>query len=115
MASLANIYFKLETLEQMVKNIRLNGYNGVSIDLSINDTANNYEQNISAYLSQTKEQRQAKEKKIYVANGNVFWTDGNIVAIKKENKQNNNSSIKSNTVTQNAIEEAEVVSDDLPF
>jgi len=48
--------------------------------ISISDEPNDYGQNVSMYLSQTKEQREAKEKRTYVANGQVIWTDGNIVA-----------------------------------
>lgn len=48
--------------------------------ISISDDPNDYGQNVSMYLSQTKEQREAKEKRTYVANGQVIWTDGNIVA-----------------------------------
>ena len=48
--------------------------------ISISDTPNDYGQNVSMYLSQSKEQREAKEKRTYVANGEVIWTDGVIVA-----------------------------------
>jgi hypothetical protein len=41
-------------------------------------------QNVSAYDSQTKEEREAKKPKAYIGNGNVVWTDGNIKAVKKE-------------------------------
>jgi hypothetical protein len=48
--------------------------------ISISDTANEYGQNVSMYLAQSKEQRDAKEKRVYLANGNVIWTDGIIVS-----------------------------------
>lgn len=46
--------------------------------ISISDEVNQYGQNVSVYESQTKEQREAKEKKKYIGNGKVFWTDGKI-------------------------------------
>ena len=49
-----------------------------NITVSINDDTNQYGQNASASISQTKEQRDAKEAKVYVGNGKVVWTDGNI-------------------------------------
>lgn len=49
-----------------------------NITVSINDDTNQYGQNASASISQTKEQREAKEAKVYVGNGKVVWTDGNI-------------------------------------
>jgi hypothetical protein len=53
--------------------------------VSISNDTNDYGQNVVMYVSQTKEQREAKEKKNYVANGSVVWTDGKIVtATKKE-------------------------------
>ena len=60
-----------------------------SIDLSINDDVNDYGQNIKAYVSQSKEDREAKKDKFYVGNGKTFWTDGKItVAAKKETIHN---------------------------
>ena len=53
--------------------------------ISINDTTDTYGNNVSIYESQTKEEREAKAKKNYFANGKVVWTDGKItVAEKKE-------------------------------
>jgi len=52
--------------------------------LSINDEANQWGQNVSLTDSQTKEEREAKKAKVYLGNGNVVWTDGNIKVVKKE-------------------------------
>lgn len=49
-----------------------------NITISINDDTNQYGQNASAYNSQTKEEREAKEAKSYVGNGRVVWTDGTV-------------------------------------
>ena len=46
--------------------------------LSINDDTNEYGQNITMYEEQTKEQREAKVKRVYIGNGKIFWTDGKI-------------------------------------
>lgn len=51
---------------------------GIELTASINDESNNYGQNVSVYVSQSKEEREAGQKKFYVGNGNVFWTDGKI-------------------------------------
>ena len=56
--------------------------------INISDTTDSYGNNVSMFKSQTKEQREAKEKRTYVGNGKVFWTDGNIV--KAEKKESNN-------------------------
>ena len=47
--------------------------------MSINDTQDNYGNNASVFVTQTKEEREAKAKKVYVGNGKVTWTDGKIV------------------------------------
>ena len=52
--------------------------------VAINDEPNQWGQNVSAYDSQTKEEREAKKAKTYLGNGNVVWTDGKITAVKKE-------------------------------
>ena len=56
--------------------------------INISDTTDSYGNNVSMFKSQTKEQREAKEKRTYVGNGKVFWTNGNI--LKAEKKESNN-------------------------
>jgi hypothetical protein len=93
MSSLLNIYFKKEDLQKM-----LNASNdkGLSVTVSVNDVTNQWGQNCTAFISQTKEQRETKAPKIYVGNGNVQWTDGNIVkAESKERPQQVNEGNKS--------------------
>lgn len=87
MATLANIYIKLEMLETLVHVLKTKSEKGVTIDISINDTANNYGQNLSGYISQTIEQRNEKKPKYYVGNGKVVWTDGKIQTAKKQDEQ----------------------------
>lgn len=85
MSSLNNIYIKVETLETLLNVVKKKGEKGLSIDISISDETNQFGQNLTAYVSQTKEQREAKAKRYYVGNGKCFWTDGKInVAIKNE-------------------------------
>lgn len=79
MAALGEIYFKKETLQTLVDVLNKKGENGVSITVSINDDSNEWGQNISAFVSQSKEEREAKKKRFYVGNGKVFWNDSKIV------------------------------------
>ena len=89
MSSLNSLYLKLSTLKEMVDVLERKQENGISITVSINDEVNNYGQNISAFVAQTKEQREAKTNKFYVGNGRTVWTDGKIQAFeyKKDNAQ----------------------------
>ena len=47
-----------------------------NLTMSVNDKTDQYGNNASVFVSQTKEQREAKEPKKYVGNGRVTWTDG---------------------------------------
>ena len=51
---------------------------------SINDELDKYGNNVAITQQQTKEQREAKEKKVYVGNGKVAWTNGKIEVAKKD-------------------------------
>jgi CRISPR/Cas system Type II protein with McrA/HNH and RuvC-like nuclease domain len=103
MSSLSNIYIKVETLETLLATVKKKGEKGISIDISINEESNDYGQNLSAYVSQTKEQREEKVKRFYIGNGKCFWTDGKIEIAKKK---------EVHEATPLANNEAD---DDLPF
>lgn len=60
---------------------------GISITLSINDDSNQWGQNVSSYVSQSKEQRDAGKEKFYVGNGRVFWENGKITKGEKPEEQ----------------------------
>lgn len=83
MATLLDLYLKIETLETLVQTLKTKNQKGVGITISVNDETNQFGQNVSSYVSQTKEDREAQKKKFYVGNGKVFWTDGNIKKAEK--------------------------------
>ena len=84
MSSLSSFYLKKETLETLLKTVNAKGEKGVEITISISDEQNNYGQNVSGFVSHTKEQRYAKKQRYFVGNGKVFWSDGKITVAKKE-------------------------------
>lgn len=103
MSALGAIYMKKETLSKLVEVLNQRGENGIEITLSISDETNQYGQNVTGFVSQTKEQREEKKPKIYVGNGKVFWTDGTIKVAEKKTE---------------SVQGADVVepeSDDFPF
>jgi hypothetical protein len=83
MSSLNNLYIKTETLETLLNVVKQKGEKGISIDISLSDETNQYGQNLSAYVTQTKEQRDEKKPRFYVGNGKTFWSDGKITVAKK--------------------------------
>ena len=103
MAALLDLYLKESTLETLLATVRKKGEKGVSLTVSVNDETNQYGQNVSAYVSQTKEQREAKKDRFFTGNGKVFWTDGKVV--KADGKTND----------QQVSQVAESNEDILPF
>ena len=105
MSSLSEIYFKIETLKTLADTLAKKGEKGISITISTNDETNDYGQNVTAFVAQSKEDREAKKNRFYVGNGKVFWNDGKITnAAKKEE-------------THNAVPDVQVPDEDggLPF
>jgi len=105
MSSLSNVYIKKETLEVLLKTLNAKGEKGISIDISIGEQSNDYGQNLSAYVSQSKEEREAKKQRYYIGNGKCFWTDGKIEVAKK----------KEEVHTAEVINDKSEEQDDLPF
>ena len=81
MSALANISIDLDKIPQ---DAIYQGKKGryVSITVSVNDELDSYGNQVAASISQSKEQREAKDKKTYVGNGNVVWVgDTGVTAI----------------------------------
>jgi hypothetical protein len=104
MASL--IELKLD-LEKLKKEKYFKGKKGTyyTVTLSVSDDTNDWGQNVSAFDSLTKEERDAKVSKNFVGNGKVIWTDGKIT--KADIQENSSSSKKSKSILGE--------DDDLPF
>lgn len=94
MASLNSLYIKKETLQKMLDVLNKKNEKGIELTVSINDEVNNYDQNVGAFVSQSKEQRDSKKEKFYVGNGRTFWTDGKIKVPEKI------ETVKAEVVTQ---------------
>ena len=107
MASLSSVYIKKETLEVLLKTVNAKQEKGVEITVSLNDEKNQFEQDVSAYVSQSKEQREQKKPRYYVGNGKTFWMS-EVVA---------KSAAKSAAALSSGdkFEDAVVVEDTLPF
>ena len=79
MSSLSEIYVKKSTLETILKALNAKQgkeSEGVKLTISLSDQTNNFGQNVSVYVAQTKEQRDAKTPLFYVGNGKTFWSKG---------------------------------------
>ena len=89
MASLINLNINVENLpkEKFVKGKKGVYYN---LTISVNDDTNQFGQNVSAFDSQTKEEREAKKPKQYIGNGKVVWTDGKSTKAQQEPQPQDN-------------------------
>jgi len=68
----------------------------LTLTIAISDEINQYNQNVSAWESQTKEDRESKVERNYVGNGKVIFTEGLITAVVTEEKKP--SKKKENTI-----------------
>jgi len=48
----------------------------INVTIAVNNDPDNFGQHCSITVQQTKEERDAKEKKLYLGNGKVVWSDG---------------------------------------
>jgi hypothetical protein len=81
----AIVNFSLD-LTKLPKEKMIKGKKGTYINLSlnVNDQTNQYGKNASVIVSQSREEREAKQDRIYVGNGRVIWTDGNITTAEQK-------------------------------
>jgi hypothetical protein len=85
MGALINLSLRVDQLPKEKFVAGKDGKVYYNFTINVNDDANQFGQNVSAFDSQTKEERDVKKPKNYIGNGSVVWTDGNIKAIKKDN------------------------------
>jgi hypothetical protein len=83
MGAIINFSVNLDKLDKS-RIIKGKSGNYLNLTLSVNDEVSQYGDNASIFISQTKEERDAKAQRTYVGNGKVAWTDGNIQAIQRE-------------------------------
>ena len=105
MASLSSVYIKKEILEVLLKTVNAKQEKGVEITVNLSDKKNQYNQDVSAYVSQSKEQRDAKKPRYYVGNGKTFWVGEDKPAVESAAAPSSGDK----------FEDAVVVEEDLPF
>lgn len=89
MAILADLYVKTETIETILKTLKDKNAKGVAFTIALNQDGGEYNQNVKAFVSQTKEQSEAKTPKFYVGNGKVFWNNGEVIPVMKKDGASN--------------------------
>lgn len=92
-----------------VSDLKVNEKGYANINVAINDEVNQWGQNCSAWVQQTKEEREAKDQRKYVGNGKVVFTNDEGIT-KPEYKQE-----VTNGEFNAARNEAPATNSDLPF
>lgn len=82
-----------------------NGKKYLNLTASVNDETNDYGQNTSIYVSQSKEEREQKLNRQYLGNGKVVYVNGDVVVAGQQPQP-------SQVVNPDVTKEQE---DDLPF
>ena len=73
MAKIVNFSINLDKIDESKL---IKGKKGTYLNLtgSVNDEVNEFGDDFSVYLSQSKEEREAKQKRMYIGNGRVVWS-----------------------------------------
>lgn len=58
----------------------------LNLDIWVNKEANEWGNNVSCHITQTVDESKSRAKKVYLGNGNVELTDGEVVASPKRKK-----------------------------
>lgn len=66
-----------------------NGAKYYNMNIIVNDDFDQYNNNVQVTDSQTKQQREAKEKRNFIGNGRVIWS--NLADVKKDAPQQDNN------------------------
>lgn len=78
MASLISISLVKSKMKGHTWQVGKNGEEYLPITISVNDGPDKFGNNCAAWVGQSKEEREAKAPKKYIANGRVVWGVGKI-------------------------------------
>lgn len=92
MAHMNDLYVKLDVLETLVKTIKAKGEKGIALTIATNNEANQYGQNVSAWVSQKQDEKD--KPRFYVGNGRVVWVDSNSNVFKPERNSQPSSGVQ---------------------
>lgn len=90
MSALVNFSINLNKVPKTAVTSK-NGKAYLNLTMSVNDETK-FGNNTGVFIRQTKEQRDAKDKKEYIGNGQVVWTSGDVVVAEKEETESETTS-----------------------
>ncbi len=98
-----NVSIDLNKIDKSKIKPHTNGAKYYSLDIIVNDEPNQYGQDVSVATGQTKEERTAGAKKVFLGNGKVLFG------------KNKAAAPKSDAQTEEVMPETPSGTDDLPF
>lgn len=104
-------YFNLNKLDKS-KDVNEKGY--VNITLGVNEKIDQYGNNVSIWVNQTKEQREAEEPRNYIGNGKIVFINPseNLEVPPRQETQTTNADFNAD---RNVADTSTESTDDLPF
>lgn len=75
MAKLINASINLSKIDKSKFIVGKSGDQFLNVTISVNDEKDQYENDASIFISQSKEERANKTSKVYLGNGKTFWTN----------------------------------------
>ena len=63
------------------------GKMGFAFQFAINDKVDDYGNNVTIWHTQTQEEKDDKEKRVFIANGKANWTNGELTIVNKDNPE----------------------------
>jgi len=85
MSALINFSIDVKSLPKQKFQQHANGKIYLSLTMAVNDETK-FGNNASVYVSQSKEEREAKKQRQYLGNGKVIWTDEKITLATREDE-----------------------------
>lgn len=86
MSAIINFSLDVKSLPKEKFQQHSNGKVYINLTMSVNDETR-YGNNTGIYVSQTKEEREAKKKKTYLGNGKVAWISDNGIVLAERDQQ----------------------------
>ena len=118
MATLIKTFIKATDIPK-AKMIKTKDGLGFTMMSLIADEVDKYGNNVSSWMDQTKDERDAKANRTYIGNGNAIWSDGKVTVVNKDNPQGTvvGSEVSAPVVAKSTPPEEAVVEEDgdLPF
>lgn len=89
MAQIISVSIDLTKLDKSKIVEGKNGAKYYNLTINVNDQKDNYGNDASVTIAQTKEEREAKQPRTFIGKGRVIWSNNGVQATQQQVQQNN--------------------------